>query len=153
MDAQLKRGILNICVLKLLENESMYGYELVKTIQQYFRDTEESTLYAILRRLNKEGLTDMYYSDVSNGPIRKYYSITELGRKHLKEYIDSRTLIEHNTRKAGRKPKSKEQLESELKNLDILLKEGKNERSICKTMKISRATYYRLKRNLKAAKK
>ena len=73
--------------------------------------------------------------------------------KHLKEYIDSRTLIEHNTRKAGRKPKSKEQLESELKNLDILLKEGKNERSICKTMKISRATYYRLKRNLKAAKK
>lgn len=73
--------------------------------------------------------------------------------KHLKEYIDSRTLIEHNTRKAGRKPKSKEQLESELKNLEILLKEGKNERSICKTMKISRATYYRLKRNLKAAKK
>ena len=78
MDAQLKRGILNICVLKLLENDSMYGYELVKTIQQYFRDTEESTLYAILRRLNKEGLTDMYYSDVSNGPVRKYYSITEL---------------------------------------------------------------------------
>ena len=73
--------------------------------------------------------------------------------KHLKEYIDSRTLIERNTRKAGRKPKSKEQLESELKNLEILLKEGKNERNICKTMKISRATYYRLKRNLKAAKK
>lgn len=71
--------------------------------------------------------------------------------KHLKEYIDSRTLIEHNLRKAGRKPKSKEQLESELKNLEILLKEGKNERNICKTMKISRATYYRLKRNLKAA--
>lgn len=73
--------------------------------------------------------------------------------KHLKEYIDSRTLIEHNTRKAGRKPKAKEQLESELENLEILLKEGKDERSICKTMKISRATYYRLKRNLKAAKK
>ncbi len=73
--------------------------------------------------------------------------------KHLKEYIDSRTLIEHNIRKAGRKPKSKEQLESELKNLEILLKEDKDERSICKTMKISRATYYRLKRNLKAAKK
>ncbi len=95
MDAQLKRGILNICILKLLENDSMYGYELVKTIQQYFRDTEESTLYAILRRLNKEGLTDMYYSDVSNGPVRKYYSITELGRKHLKEYIDSWKYIEN----------------------------------------------------------
>lgn len=72
--------------------------------------------------------------------------------KHLKEYIDSRTLIEHNTRKAGRKPKSKEQLENELKNLEILLKEGKDEKNICKTMKISRATYYRLKRNLKAIK-
>ena len=82
--------------------------------------------------------------------VRRYHDGKE---DILKEYIDSRTLIEHNTRKAGRKPKSKEQLESELKNLDILLKEGKNERSICKTMKISRATYYRLKRNLKAAKK
>lgn len=72
--------------------------------------------------------------------------------KHLKEYIDSRMIIEHNIRKAGRKPKSKEQLESELKNLEILLKEGKDERNICKAMKISRATYYRLKRNLKVAK-
>lgn len=89
MDAQLKRGILNICVLKLLEEKNRYGYELVKTMQQYFNDTDESTLYAILRRLYKDGLTDMYYSDISNGPVRKYYSITELGRKYLKEYIDS----------------------------------------------------------------
>lgn len=72
--------------------------------------------------------------------------------KHLKEYIDSRILIEHNIRKAGRKPKSKEQLESELKNLKKLLEDGKDERNICRTMKISRATYYRLKRNLKVAK-
>lgn len=94
MDAQLKRGILNICILKLLEKEKMYGYELIKTMQQYFSDTDESTLYAILRRLNKEGLTDMYYSDISNGPARKYYLITELGREYLKEYIDSWKYIE-----------------------------------------------------------
>lgn len=95
MDAQLKRGILNICILKLLEEDSKYGYELVKTMQIYFSDTNESTLYAILRRLNKEGLTDIKYSDVSNGPIRKYYSITELGRKYLKESIDSWKYIEN----------------------------------------------------------
>ena len=41
MDAQLKRGILNICILKLLETEDRYGYEIVKTMQQYFKDTDE----------------------------------------------------------------------------------------------------------------
>ena len=40
MDAQLKRGILNICILKLLETEDRYGYEIVKTMQQYFKDTD-----------------------------------------------------------------------------------------------------------------
>lgn len=48
-------------------------------MQLYFSDTDESTLYTILRRLNKEGLTDMFYSDASNEPVHKYYSITELG--------------------------------------------------------------------------
>lgn len=94
MDAQLKRGILNICILKLLESEDCYGYEIVKTMQQYFIDTDESTLYTILRRLNKEGLTDIYYSDISNGPMRKYYSITDLGKAHLEEYISSWKHIE-----------------------------------------------------------
>jgi len=73
----------------------------------------------------------------------------EHNNKSLKEYINNRTIIEHNMRKAGRKPKSKEQLESELKILEKLLEESRDERSICKIMKISRATYYRLKRQLK----
>lgn len=94
MDAQLKRGILNICILKLLETEDRYGYEIVKTMQQYFKDTDESTLYTILRRLNKEGLTEIYYSDISNGPMRKYYSLTYLGKTHLEEYISSWKHIE-----------------------------------------------------------
>lgn len=94
MDAQLKRGILNICILKLLETEDRYGYEIVKTMQQYFKDTDESTLYTILRRLNKEGLTEIYYSDISNGPMRKYYSLTDAGKTHLEEYISSWKYIE-----------------------------------------------------------
>ncbi len=94
MDAQLKRGILTICILKLLENEDCYGYELVKTMQQYFHDTDESTLYTILRRLHKEELTRVYFSDISKGPMRKYYSITVKGRQHLEEYISSWKYIE-----------------------------------------------------------
>lgn len=94
MDSQLKRGILNICILQLLKKEDRYGYDLIKMMQNYFTDTEESTLYAILRRLNKEGLTDMYYSEISHGPKRKYYGITDKGNEILNEYISSWKEIE-----------------------------------------------------------
>ncbi|MBQ4522289.1 MAG: PadR family transcriptional regulator [Lachnospiraceae bacterium] len=95
MDSQLKRGILNICILQLLKKEDQYGYDIIKKLQEFFPDTEESTLYAILRRLNKEELTDMYYSEVSNGPQRKYYQITEKGKECLEEYIESWHQIEN----------------------------------------------------------
>lgn len=89
MDSQLKRGILNICILQLLKQEDRYGYDVIKILQNFFTDTEESTLYAILRRLNKEGLTDMYYSEISHGPKRKYYRITDKGEECLNDYIES----------------------------------------------------------------
>lgn len=87
MDAQLKRGILNICILQLLKEEDRYGYEIIKTVQSFFPDTEESTLYAVLRRLYKEGMTDMYYSEISRGPQRKYYRISDKGKECLNNYI------------------------------------------------------------------
>lgn len=89
MDAQLKRGLLNICILQLLSQNDMYGYDIVKIVQKYFANTDESTVYAILRRLNKEALTDMYYSEASNGPKRKYYKITENGKTALCNYVSS----------------------------------------------------------------
>lgn len=89
MDPQLKRGILNICILQLLKQNDMYGYEIIKILQNFFTGTEESTLYAILRRLHKEGLTDMYYSEMSHGPKRKYYKISEKGEGYLKDSITS----------------------------------------------------------------
>ena len=52
MDSQLKRGILNICILQLLKQEDRYGYDIIKILQGVFRDTDESPIYAILRRLN-----------------------------------------------------------------------------------------------------
>lgn len=95
MDSQLKRGILNICILQLLSQRDRYGYDIIKILQSFFPETEESTIYAILRRLNKENLTDMYYSDVSQGPQRKYYKITDVGKKHLDEYLNSWREIEN----------------------------------------------------------
>lgn len=87
MDAQLKKGILDICILQLLKQKDRYGYDVIKILQGYFPDTDESTLYAILRRLNKEGITEMYYSEQSLGPQRKYYRITERGIDYLKESV------------------------------------------------------------------
>ena len=101
MDAQLKRGILNICILQLLKQNDMYGYDLIKILQAFFTDTEESTLYAILRRLNQEGLTDMYYSEISHGPKRKYYRISDKGRESLESYISSWHEIEDIFSKIG----------------------------------------------------
>lgn len=61
----------------------------VHLLQAFFPGTEESTLYAILRRLNKEGLTEMYYSEISHGPKRKYYKITGSGEECLEDSISS----------------------------------------------------------------
>lgn len=101
MDSQLKRGILNICILQILKQEDRYGYEIIKCIQKYFPDTEESTLYAILRRLYKEGLTELYYSEVSHGPRRKYYKISEKGMECLDDYIISWQEIQKNFSELG----------------------------------------------------
>ncbi len=87
MDSQLKRGILNICILQLLKEQDRYGYDIIKILQKFFADSEESTLYAILRRLNKEGLTELYYSEISHGPKRKYYKITDKGNAYLQESV------------------------------------------------------------------
>lgn len=94
MDSQLKRGILDICILQLLKQEDRYGYDIIKTVQDFFPETEESTLYAVLRRLNKEGMSDMYYSKISRGPQRKYYKISDRGKECLANYIISWHKIE-----------------------------------------------------------
>ncbi|MCI9405793.1 MAG: PadR family transcriptional regulator [Oscillospiraceae bacterium] len=95
MDAQLKRGILNICILQLLKEKDRYGYDIIKILQGFFPDTEESTLYAILRRLHKEGLTRLYTSgEISHGPPRKYYKISDKGKEALQQAVSSWRRIE-----------------------------------------------------------
>ena len=94
MDPQLKKGIFNIFILQILHKQDMYGYDIIRITKEYFPETDESTIYAILRRLNNEGLTEMYCSESSNGPVRKYYRLTMAGMNTLEKYIDSWKKIE-----------------------------------------------------------
>lgn len=82
MNKQLKKGVLDICVLHILAKRDAYGYELLKELQSAM-DVKESTVYPILTRLNKEYLLTSYMAPSPDGPPRKYYKITETG---LKEY-------------------------------------------------------------------
>lgn len=85
MDAQLKKGILELCLLQCLSGEPLYGYDIIQTMHAYFPDVTESTFYAVLRRLDKEGSAETFRGEVSNGPARKYYRLTDAGRQRLAE--------------------------------------------------------------------
>lgn len=80
MNAQFKKGILELCVLSLIQRRDCYGYELVEAISQKFA-ISEGTIYPILRRLTDEGYFETYLRESSSGPPRKYYRITARGRE------------------------------------------------------------------------
>ena len=81
MDVQLKRGLLDVCVLAAIKNEDSYGYQIIKDIKPYV-DVSESTLYPILRRLEAAELLTVRSAE-HNGRLRKYYRITEAGRERI----------------------------------------------------------------------
>ena len=87
MDTQFKKGVLEIGVLSLLEKKDQYGYELVQTISKTI-EISEGTLYPLLRRLKKEGFLKTYLKESKEGPSRKYYKLTEKGKKKAKEMKD-----------------------------------------------------------------
>ena len=84
MNPQLKKGLLEACVLRtLLENPS-YGYKIISDTAEYI-DISESTLYPILKRLEEAGYLETYKEEHS-GRLRKYYKITTKGKKKMKEF-------------------------------------------------------------------
>ena len=85
MDAQLKKGLLELCVLVSLKHEESYGYKIISDISPYV-EISESTLYPILKRLESTGCLTTR-SKEHNGRLRKYYMITEAGRHKIKESI------------------------------------------------------------------
>lgn len=93
MDAQLKKGLLEICVLKSIESADSYGYLIIKDLEKYIA-ISESTLYPILRRLeNNKELSS--YSINYNNRIRKYYHITSLGIMKLENFRKDMSELEN----------------------------------------------------------
>ena len=84
MDVQMKRGLLDVCVLAAIQNDDSYGYQIIKDIRPYV-DVSESTLYPILRRL-EEGRLLTVRSVEHNGRLRKYYHITDAGKARIEDF-------------------------------------------------------------------
>lgn len=84
MDAQLRRGVLDVCVLVAIRNEDSYGYKIIKDLKPIL-ELSESTLYTILKRL-EEGKMLVVRSVEFEGRLRKYYHITEAGLKRIDDF-------------------------------------------------------------------
>ena len=84
MDVQLKRGLLDICVLAAIKNEKSYGYKIIKDMKPYIA-LSESTLYTILKRLEAANMLTVHATQ-HNGRLRKYYHITDEGRKRIEDF-------------------------------------------------------------------
>ena len=84
MDIQLKRGLLEVCVLAAIKNEDSYGYKIIKDMKPYI-EMSESTLYTILKRLEEADMLTVYTSEYG-GRLRKYYHITQKGYGRLEEF-------------------------------------------------------------------
>ena len=84
MDSQLKKGLLEGCVLATIRDEESYGYKIISQISPYV-DISESTLYPILKRLEASGAVKVH-NRLYNGRLRKYYRITDKGRERLNEF-------------------------------------------------------------------
>lgn len=84
MDVQLKRGLLDVCVLAAIKCEDSYGYKIIKDVKPYV-ELSESTLYTILKRLELANMLTIRTAE-HNGRLRKYYHITDKGRKRIEEF-------------------------------------------------------------------
>lgn len=91
MNAQFRKGIIELCVLSLIIEKDCYGYELVEKISNHIEITE-GTVYPILRRFTKDKWCESYLRESQEGPPRKYYKITTLGlsvyKKQLEDWLD-----------------------------------------------------------------
>ena len=84
MDNQLKRGLLDVCVLAAIKNEDSYGYQIIKDMKPYL-EMSESTLYTILKRLETAELLTVRSAE-HDGRLRKYYHITAAGIRRLADF-------------------------------------------------------------------
>ena len=84
MDIQLKRGLLDVCVLAAIRDEDSYGYKIIKDLKPYV-ELSESTLYTILKRLEAASMLTTRTAE-HDGRLRKYYRITDAGHRRIEEF-------------------------------------------------------------------
>ena len=84
MDIQLKRGLLDVCVLAAIKSEASYGYKIIKDLKPYI-ELSESTLYTILKRLESAKMLTVKKTE-HDGRIRKYYHITDTGIRRIRDF-------------------------------------------------------------------
>ncbi len=83
--AQMRKGILEYCILLILSDEDAYATDIINLLKESKLIVVEGTLYPLLTRQKNAGLLSYRWEESTQGPPRKYYTITELGRKYLKE--------------------------------------------------------------------
>ena len=82
--SQIRRGLLELCILNLLEDDTSYGYEIVTRLgAQPALAVGEGTVYPLLRRLKTLGHVTTFWQESASGPPRQYYKLSRRGRKHL----------------------------------------------------------------------
>ena len=86
MDVQLKRGLLDVCVLAAIKNEDSYGYKIIKDLKPYIA-LSESTLYTVLKRLESAEMLTVRQAE-HGGRLRKYYHITRAGLGRIEDFKD-----------------------------------------------------------------
>jgi len=79
IQVQLKKGVLELCVLALLSQHDSYAYEIANRLAEGI-DMGEGTIYPLMRRMQSDGLVDTYLVESSSGPPRKYYRLTQAGK-------------------------------------------------------------------------
>ena len=84
MDIQLKRGLLDVCVLAAIKDEDSYGYKIIKDLKPYV-ELSESTLYTILKRLEEASMLTVRTAE-HDGRLRKYYHITDAGHRRIEDF-------------------------------------------------------------------
>ncbi len=87
--AQMKKGVLEMCILSIINNNEAYPSDIINQLKRGELIVVEGTLYPILTRLKNFGMLDYYWQESTSGPPRKYYKITELGRESLTQLIEN----------------------------------------------------------------
>ena len=88
MNTQFKKGVLELIVLLAVNKKDIYGYELVMEVSKVV-DVNDGTIYPLLKRLTNERYFETYLVDSTEGPARKYYKITVLGKERVEELRDN----------------------------------------------------------------